>query len=223
LNSPRFLDAVDLVRQGGLAYCRARNLPTFAFDFDRIVSDPALGGRIAAAYLAGPQWDWAALPAYREFRDETAAQFDFLTRPTSRNGLGIEVGTAPRDPYPDAAAMMLDLHDHRRLLVYSTAACGNGHPFLSDDENDMFRAVHDAFGHAAIGRGFDRHGEEAAWCKHATMYSALGRRALATETRGQTCTLIYQGTRFPEQKMMLLPMEFWHFQHVSLRAWRPAR
>jgi hypothetical protein len=219
LDSPHILDAVDLVWQGSLAYCRGRNLPTFAFDFDRVVSDPMRGARIAAAYLAGPQWDWAALPAYREFRDETTAQFDFLTRPASHNGLGIEVGTCPQDPYSDASAMMLDMREHRRLLVYSTAACGNSHPFLSDDENDMFRAVHDAFGHAAIGRGFDRHGEEAAWCKHAMMYSAMARQALATETRGQTCTLIYhhRGTRFPEQKMLLLPMEFCHFRHVSLR------
>jgi hypothetical protein len=209
---------VELTRLGGLAYCQANSLPILVLDFNRIVSDTVLGRRIAAAYMTGARWDPAAIPSYRAFRDETAAQFDYLTRPIAFHGLGVEIVVTPRDPYPDAQAMMRDLGDNHRLLVYSTTACGNSHPFLSDGENDMFRAVHDAFGHAAIGRGFDAHGEEAAWCKHATMYSPLARGALATETRGQTSALIYhyRGTQFPEQKMMLLPEEFCGFQNLML-------
>jgi hypothetical protein len=71
-------------------------------------------------------------------------------------------------------------------------------PF-SDDDNDAFRAVHDAFGHASTGRHFDRHGEEAAWRKHSQIYSPLARQAMTTETRGQSSTFIYAygGKRVP--------------------------
>ncbi|MGW4461360.1 hypothetical protein [Micromonospora sp. NPDC004704] len=169
-----------------------------------------MGGRIAVAYLAGPILDPLAVPAYRAFRTETAAQFEFLTRTPAKGGLGVQVEVRDVDPYPDAIAMTEDLRTHGRLAVFATAGSGSEHPFLTDDENDMFRAVHDAFGHAAIGRGFDRHGEEAAWVKHATMYSPLARQAMTTDTRGQTSTFIYyyQGRCFPEQKVMILPERF---------------
>jgi hypothetical protein len=71
----------------------------------------------------------------------------------------------------------------------------------------MFRAVHDVFGHAATGRGFDRHGEEAAWLSHIRMYSPAARPAVTTETRGQNSVLNF-GSRpgtFPEQKVVTLP------------------
>ncbi|MFI5912361.1 hypothetical protein [Dactylosporangium sp. NPDC051541] len=202
---------LSLLRRGTAAYCRANDRPVVRFDPRAVTSDARTGRRIAAAYLAGPVADPAAVPSYRALRAETAAQFEFLTRPRARGGLGVDVRVEPADPYPDAVAMMADLLDRGRLRVYSTAAGGNPHPYLSADDNDMFRAVHDAFGHAATGRGFDRHGEEAAWRKHATMYSPLARPAMTTETRGQTCTFIYhfQGARFPEQKMFLLPARFW--------------
>ena len=101
-------------------------------------------------------------------------------------GLGITVRVVDEDPYPDAESMVADVRQ-RRLKVWASSATGNPHPYLSDGENDMFRAVHDVFGHAAAGRGFDPHGEEAAWLKHSGMYSPLARRALTTETRGQNC------------------------------------
>ncbi|GAB3795577.1 hypothetical protein [Micromonospora zhanjiangensis] len=202
---------VSLLRRGADAYCLATDLPIFHLDPGAVTSDARIGRRIAAAYLAGPAADTAAEPAYRAFRAETAAQFEFLTRSRGRGGLGIEVLVQAEDPYPDAAAMTSDLRDFGLLRVYGTAGCGNPHPYLSNDDNDMFRAVHDAFGHAATGRGFDRHGEEAAWLKHATMYSPLARQAMTTETRGQTCVFFYyfKGERFPRQKMFVLPEPFW--------------
>ena len=93
--------------------------------------------------------------------------------------------------------------------MLSTAATPPGHPYLSDEVNDRFRAVHDAFGHAAIGRGFDRNGEEAAYQSHAEMFTATALPALASETRGQNSALNYggYGTRgeFPPQKFDVLP------------------
>jgi hypothetical protein len=168
--------------------------------------------------MAAPVADPAALPAYRAFRDETLRQFEYLTSSVARGGLGVHVEVSKPDPYPDAVAMTRDLLEHRRLKVYATGGSGNEHPLLTNDENDMFRAVHDAFGHASIRRGFDRHGEEAAWLKHAHMYSPLSRKAMTTETRGSNSTLVfyYGGRRFPEQKAILLPDRFCDIHNFSV-------
>ncbi|MBB4752519.1 hypothetical protein [Actinoplanes lobatus] len=177
--------------------------------YTRARLDPAVGAAIAAAYMAAPVRDPRAGAAYAAFRRETIRQYAYLVGRAEFGGLGVTVRIMDTDPYADAAAMIDDLV-HRELKVFATAATDNPHPVLSNAENDMFRAVHDAFGHASIGRGFDGHGEEAAWLKHRSMYSPLAGRALATETRGQNCAMIfhYRGQRFAEQKAALLPRAF---------------
>ncbi|MER7420725.1 hypothetical protein ABT346_28740 [Micromonospora peucetia] len=171
--------------------------------------DPVVGAAIADAYMAAPVLDERAYAAYGAFCRETVQQYHFMVGRVEFGGLGVAVRIVDEDPYVDVESMIDDVR-RRRLRVWASAASGNPHPYLSDGENEMFRAVHDVFGHAASGRGFDRHGEEAAWLKHSSMYSPLARRALATETRGQNCAQIfhYRGGRFPEQKAVLLPRSF---------------
>lgn len=185
--------------------------------YTQVRLDPAWGAAISAAYIAAPVVDPRAGAAYAAFRRETIRQYAYLVGRVEFGGLGVTVRVMDTDPYADAAAMLGDLV-RRQLKVFATAATDNPHPYLSDAENDMFRAVHDAFGHAAIGRGFDSHGEEAAWLKHSGMYSALARRALTTETRGQSCAMIfhYRGERFAEQKAALLPRAFSDLSTVRL-------
>lgn len=177
--------------------------------YARVRLDPALGVAIADAYVAAPLRDERAYAAYAAFCRETVQQYHFMVGRVEFGGLGVTVRMVDEDPYSDVDSMVDDVRQ-RRLKVWASAASGNPHPYLSDGENDMFRAVHDVFGHAASGRGFDRHGEEAAWLKHSGMYSSLARRAMTTETRGQNCALIfhYGGGRFPQQKAALLPREF---------------
>ncbi|MEJ3745572.1 hypothetical protein WEI85_20060 [Actinomycetes bacterium KLBMP 9797] len=159
--------------------------------------------------MAAPVRDERAYSAYAAFCRETVQQYHLLVGRPEFGGLGVAVRVVDEDPYADVELMVRDVR-RRRLKVWASAASGNPHPYLSDGENDMFRAVHDVFGHAASGRGFDRHGEEAAWLKHSTMYSPLAVRALTTETRGQNCAQVfrYEGDRFPEQKAALLPRSF---------------
>ena len=109
---------------------------------------------------------------------------------------------------------MDDVNNRRTLKVLGTRVTG-GHPFFSDDENDMFRAVHDFFGHAATGRSFDRHGEQAAYLAHSQMFSPAARPALTTETKGQNSSLILNG-HFPDQKLAVLPAEHWDHRAVDL-------
>ena len=179
------------------------------------VTTPEMQQSLARAYHSLPDYDPAAERSFSAMRDETVSQFHHLTTPRNRGGLGIDVRVHPADTYDaskterDATGpsrMFHDLFHDRRIDILSTKTTG-GHPFFTDDENDMFRAVHDVFGHAVTGRGFDRHGEEAAFQSHARMFSPLAQRAMATETRGQNAALIVGGGQgnFAEQKVALLP------------------
>lgn len=83
--------------------------------------------------------------------------------------------------------------------------------------NDVFRIVHDMFGHLKEGNGFRAEGEENAWRSHAAMYSDLARPAMTNETRGQNSWVNFGpygatnrtakagDTHFAPQKIGLLP------------------
>lgn len=164
--------------------------------------------RTADAYNDLPEWDDAARPAYDALISELHEQYDLLT-----NKLGVKVEVVAEDPYPDVQSLIADIRDNKTIKVLATTSTPPGHLYMTDDENDMFRAVHDAFGHAGTGRGFDRHGEEAAYQAHANMFGPLARRALATETRGQNAVVIKTAEEtgqgeFPPQKFALIPEEF---------------
>ena len=169
------------------------------------VTTPEMQESLARSYRALPDFDPAAVPHFAAMRDETRQQFDFMTRSRRQGGLGIGVEVTDKDPYSGPSGLFNDLFHDRRMKVLATRTTGS-HPFFSDDENDMFRAVHDVFGHAATGRGFDRHGEEAAFQAHSRMFSPLAQRAMATETRGQNAALI-TGGGFAAQKIALLPRQ----------------
>ncbi|HKZ21142.1 MAG TPA: hypothetical protein VJQ57_13660 [Acidimicrobiia bacterium] len=166
-------------------------------DYSKIVADPDRGREIALDYQSAPSYDPRAEAAYVAFRNETVRQWEELRQ-------SVELTVSATDPYTDYADMIADVATGH-LAVLSTAATG-GHPFMTDAENDMFRAVHDYHGHFSTGRDFSRHGEEAAWFRHSRMYSDLARSAMTTETRGQNSVFIWLngGREFPEQKLMTL-------------------
>lgn len=174
-------------------------------DFSHISADPAMTSHLAALYEAAPEHSHEALPSFRAMREETMRQHEFMT---SSKGLGLTHVVTPHDPYvnaaggPDPEGMMRDVAVNRRIQSMSSATTG-GHPFFSDDDNDAFRAVHDVFGHAGTGRDFSRHGEEAAWRSHRSMYTPTARAALTSETRGQNSAMVTSG-QFPVQKVALL-------------------
>ncbi len=174
--------------------------------FARTEVNPRLGAQIGAAYQNLPDYDPQALPSFKQFREETGRQFEHLTS-RRRGGLGLDVQVAQQDPYKNPGDMMTDVREGR-LKVFSSAATG-GHPYLTDDENNMFRAVHDVFGHAATGSGFSRHGEESAWQHHREMFSPKARPAMTSETRGQNSAFIFAlgGKEFPTQKVATLPSQ----------------
>lgn len=174
-----------------------------------VIASPQQIEEVGQWYSDAPMLDPMAEAAYRAMAEETQRQFDILTRPISRGGLGIDVSVSDVDPYDTAkiegVRRMIEDLNSGKLSVLSTATTG-GHPYFGNDINNMFRAVHDAFGHAATGRGFNRHGEEAAYRSHARMFSPEARPALASETRAQNAYVNKFGT-FGPQKVVLLPEE----------------
>lgn len=145
--------------------------------------------------------------SYAVMREHVNAQYEHLTRPTTEGGMGFTHEVTPHDPYAlewsggdDKAAhnAMADDIKAKRIKTLATESTG-GHHFFTNEENDKFRAVHDLFGHSATGRGFSRHGEEAAYLSHRQMFPPEAHAALTSETRGQNSYLNYAGGEFPDQ------------------------
>lgn len=137
--------------------------------------------------------------------------------------LGIKHEVVPEDPYKSPQDLREDVAKNKRIRTLATESTG-GHP-LGNHFNDQFRAVHDFFGHLSTGRGFSRHGEEAAWRSHVQMYSPAAREAMTSETRGQNSLLNYHPGRaeFPE-KQELVGMPKWaQIANPSLTRLRPSQ
>ena len=196
-------DSVKSARDGAKEYAYKAGIEQDdSIDYQKTVANRARAGRIADAYDELPTVQEEAFPAYEALATEVEAQFEYMTQT-----LGIKVEFVDADPYKTSREMFADV-SNGTLKVLRTASTGS-HPFFSDEQNDMFRAVHDYFGHAATGRGFGQDGEESAWVHHSQMFTETARGALTTETRGQNSWYNTRGQGFAEQKVALLPKEFW--------------
>lgn len=173
--------------------------------------------------------------SYRAMIEETLRQYQFI----KATGLEVSLMTeGMEDPYAASPRLATeDVRNNNHLWVYPTDF-GFGGPNASDidisgnpllewtDEyigdtrlraNDVFRVVHDYFGHVKDGYGFRADGEENAWQSHAAMFTPLARRAMTTETRGQNSwvnfgpygeknrTASASETEYAPQKIGLLP------------------
>ena len=169
-------------------------------DYQAITADEQVGTQIGKLYMkASPVVTDHARIAYADFVLQVERQFRRMLD-------DVWVEFQDDDPYRDASEMMADVRRNGRLKVYRTTE-DQRHPVLSLEENNRFRAVHDYFGHCGANRGFDRHGEEAAWVRHSQMFTGLGRLAMTSETRGQNSAFVWinGGREFPPQKAILLP------------------
>lgn len=189
--------------QGAKAYAGLAGLPdphNGSVDYHGTMRGQQSVADVAKAYDGLPNLDKSHLSHFKAMGDEVAKQHDFMT-----NQLGIKTQSVDHDPYSDVHEMVNDVNNNKTLKVMGTHVTG-GHPFFSDEDNDKFRAVHDFFGHAATGRSFDRHGEQAAYLAHAQMFSPHAIPALASETKGQNSSLIRNGS-FGPQKVAVMPAQ----------------
>lgn len=100
--------------------------------------------------------------------------------------------------YASSDAMREDAEKNHHLWVYEG---GERHEFLGDTDpttgrtyNEMFRAIHDYFGHVVTGASFGPKGEEQAWASHVQMMPQLAKIAMTSETRGQNSFVNYSPT-----------------------------
>lgn len=187
--------------------------------------------------------------AYQDLINQTRAQYDSLIDA----GYKFKFFDSNTDPYKgNPFNAMRDLRKNKEMAVYGTydgfgtegitAGAVDDNPLLQDTglrwpdqegkehpvtANDLFRAVHDAFGHGLEGAGFRATGEENAWQAHARMYTGLARGAMTSETRGQNSWLNFgpygeknrnakiEDTVFAEQKTGLMPEWTWNEGMVS--------
>jgi hypothetical protein len=170
--------------------------------------------------------------AYEAMVEQTQAQFEAVLA----TGLKIEFITGNVDPYAASPRLMTeDVRNNNHMWVFRTSdGFGSsadfstaGNPLLVQTPfkiggvtalaNDLFRVVHDFFGHVKEGVGFRADGEDNAWRSHYAMYTGDARRAMTSETRGQNSWVNYgpngatnrtastPDTVFADQKVGLLP------------------
>ena len=140
-------------------------------------------------------------------------------RPTTRSGAPTaRFGTTPRgcsrspavasafdvryvhgegDPYDSAAELCAELRE-RGSMTLTTIACEDPHPLLGGAEGgvvDQLRVVHDVFGHAALGLGFDLQSEIATWLQCETLFSPEARPAAFCELVGAVTAYVTTGSK----------------------------
>lgn len=137
----------------------------------------------------------AVAKAYRALVDETKAMYRAL------GPLEVEPWLEQGEPYASAAEMMDDIANGRLKMrlsddMFGEGADNPGHPMYADSgfraydgaplsNNDIFRVVHEVYGHGQSGFRDNPRGQYNAYHEHARLLSPEARRALATETLAQ--------------------------------------
>jgi hypothetical protein len=174
--------------------------------------------------------------AYAALIEETMGQYEALRK----KGYKFDFMPESGDIYGNPRNAINDVILNKKLSVFPTEQGFGGPSALEASQanpllmrvgekwngkevtaNDIFRAVHDVFGHAKHGVGFRAVGEENAFQSHARMYSPKALPAATSETRGQNSWVNYGPfgefnrtaspalTEYAEQKTGLLPAWAW--------------
>lgn len=228
--------AEEYARRNGIEYNRQT---------EYVKVDVERAKRIAQAYeeMEHNPNDPVVKEAYQNLIRQTMAQYEILIEAGYQPYFFDETND-PYDGNPSKA--MKDLTENKVMGSFSTAS-GFGsneemdvsdNPMLEDTgltwgwgsligeqrpvlANDVFRFVHDAFGHGLEGAGFRARGEENAWQAHARLFTGSAVGAITSETRGQNSWLNYgkhgeqnrtasvEDTIFADQKTGLMPEWTW--------------
>ena len=163
--------------------------------------EPELAARVTEWFLEAPATHPdAARRSYRALERESGRLFGILRR---RLGVRVQYVHGAGDPYPGAAELCADLREHGAMTL---TACDEPHPLLDAEVVDQLRVVHDVFGHAALGLGFDLQSEFATWLQCRTLFSAVARPAAFCELVGAVTAYIVTGEK-PGLQAKLPPAE----------------
>jgi hypothetical protein len=242
---PRIVSVAERYAEAnGIPYERQKSY--VALDEDR-------AKRIAQAYedMENAPNDPKVKAAYKDLIRQLKSQYEALID----DGYEFTFFDSETDPYDgNPWNAMRDLRNNKRMAVYGTydgfgtegitTIDSKENPLLANTglkwkdqngvehpvtANDLFRAVHDAFGHGLEGAGFRAQGEENAWQAHAKLFTGPALGALTTETRGQNSWLNYgkygeqnktakvEDTIFAPNKIGLMPDWTWEEGEVAPR------
>ena len=190
--------AKDEVRKVAADYMHNSGMPYRPYEGYATVNEPLMK-RIADHFEASKSnlTDPEVKGSYEALAKEAMDQYKAMTAA----GYKIEPYEGKGEPYKSSEDMLKDVHDNKHLyflktegnfgagseatdnpMLKSAGVTAGGHKLLV---NDVFRAVHDFFGHAKEGYQFGPRGEFNAWRSHSTMFSPEAQGALAAETLGQ--------------------------------------
>jgi hypothetical protein len=200
--------------------------------------DPNRANKLAEAYqvMANNPNDPSVKKAYAALIEETMGQYEALRQ----KGYKFDFMPESGDIYGNPRNAINDVILNKKLSVFPTEQGFGGPSAMEASQanpllmrvgekwngkevtaNDVFRAVHDVFGHAKHGVGFRAAGEENAFQSHARMYSPEALPAVTSETRGQNSWVNFGPfgkfnqtanpalTEYAEQKTGLLPAWAW--------------
>lgn len=145
--------------------------------------------------------------AYKALEEETLQQYKFIVD----KGLKVSRWTGEGEPYPNSKSMLKDVRENNHLyfLPNSEAFGKEGDDvegraglkltdvYLEDGYrmtlSEVFRVVHDYFGHGILGNQFGAVGEENATLQHLDLYSLKALPAVIFQTRGQNSWVNFSG------------------------------
>jgi hypothetical protein len=159
--------------------------------------EPDAAERVADWFLAAPEEPTDAVRrSYRALERDTTRLFNVI-----RDGLGVRVGYVDTDddPYAEASELCAELRECRSMML-RTIACDDPHPLLGGEQGggvDRLRVVHDVFGHAALGLGFDLQSEFSTWLQCRTLFSAEALPAAFCELVGAVTAYVMTGVKPP--------------------------
>ena len=164
---------------------------------------PELAERVTDWFTGKPTAPTDAVRrSYRALERETARLFEIVRRAPSLGGLGVRVRHARDEPCPyrNAAELCAELREHgsMTLTTFGMIARDESHPLLGGSDGgvvDQLRVVHDVFGHAALGVGFDLQSEFATWLQCRTLFSDDARGAAFCELVGAVTTYVMTGEK----------------------------
>ena len=222
------------VRQVAADYCAKAGIqyhpPT-----EYVKVDPVRATKIAEEFdkMKHDPQDPAVKASYDALAHETIAQYQACIDA----GLKVDFVDFNKGGDPYAASPRLAIEDIQKNNHFSVFPTSEGfgssdadvanNPLLAPTSykisgktacvNDLFRVVHDYFGHAKEGNGMRADGEENAWRSHVAMFSMAARPAMTSETRGQNSWVNFgphaeknrtasgATTHYADQKVGLMP------------------
>lgn len=188
------------IRQVAMDYAKSKGIANYSHPTAKQTVNKERAARIADAYhnMKHDPDHPDVKNAYNALIDETMDQWNHI----KKTGLKIsKIKPGMENPYKTSKDLFKDVRENNHMWYFPTEQ-GFGskedqinHPMLKPTTekhegkampaNDIFRIVHDYFGHAKEGYAFGPTGEENAWHEHSKMFSPLAQKALTTETRGQ--------------------------------------